>query len=77
MPVTKYRDVSEMPPPERVTGPDLAERIRRCWERARIMGGYARVRGVQRFRSVTEAQEARQQARIAHMRRLREERASR
>jgi hypothetical protein len=59
MPIRRYRDVSEMPPPPRPTGADLAERIRQVWSRAASLAHLDPPRGVQRFRSLEEAQEAR------------------
>ena len=75
MPVTRYRDVSEMPPPPRITGEDLADRIRAVLSRAVELASLEPLPGVRRFRSIEEAQEARARETIARMRRIREARA--
>lgn len=59
MSVTKYRSVADMPPPERVTGDALVDRIRAVWERSRRLCPPAYTPGVQKFRSIEEAQAAR------------------
>lgn len=59
MPVWKFRSVEEMPRPERVTGAALHERVRDVWRRAFLLSPPAFPRGVQRFRSVDEANVAR------------------
>lgn len=60
MPVEKYRDVSDMPAPPRADEEELVRRIREVWERAVALAGPPRWRGVQRFRSLEEAQAARE-----------------
>ena len=62
MPVTRYRDVADMPPPPKAEGDDLARRIRQAWARAATLAGLDPPRGVQRFRTITEAQAARNEA---------------
>jgi len=76
MPVTKYGDVSEMGQPERHARGGLGARIRRCWDRAATLSGFCGVRGVQKFRSLSDAQRARQEARLEHMKALRRRRAT-
>jgi hypothetical protein len=69
MPVQKFRSVEEMPRPERVVAPDLADRIRALWRRARLLSPPAPMkRGVTRFRSIEEANAAREQATRERMR---------
>ncbi len=74
MSVTKYRDVAEMPPLPLVSGPELAQRIRSVWARARRLARACRAPGVQRFASIEEAQQAREEATRARMQQLRSER---
>ncbi len=62
MPVTRYRHVADMPPVPRAEPQELADRIRAAWRRAAVLAGLAPPRGVQRFRSLDEAQAARHQA---------------
>ncbi|MCG8417087.1 MAG: hypothetical protein MJE77_03975 [Proteobacteria bacterium] len=76
MSVSKYRNVDEMPPPPRVTGQDLANRIRAVWARARHLAGPAYVTGVQKFASVEDAQLAREQAIQERVRRLKAQRGT-
>lgn len=71
MPVERYRDVSEMPPPPRATGSDLADRIRDVWNRAATLAHLEPLRGVQRFRSLEEAEAARAAETRARVERLR------
>ena len=61
MSVSRYRSVAEMPPPPRVTGEGLADRIRAVWARARRLTPPAYTPGVHRYRSVEAAQQARDQ----------------
>ena len=74
MTVSKYRDVAAMPPMPRVSGQKLTQRIRAVWARARRLAGPAYVPGVQKFASIEAAQEAREQAIAARVRRLRAQR---
>ncbi|MFH1464132.1 MAG: hypothetical protein ABIO70_07085 [Pseudomonadota bacterium] len=62
MPVTRYRDVSEMPPPPRAKPEELTRRIRSLWRRVVAFAPPSFPRGVQRFRSIEEAQAAREAA---------------
>ncbi len=67
MPVYKYRSVEEMPPPpQRST--DLVARIRAVWNRAALLAPRLLPTGLQRFRSMGEANLARQEATLARMR---------
>lgn len=74
MSVTKYRSVELMPPVPRVVGADLADRIRAAWALARRLSGPLNTPGVQKFKTLEEAQRARQLAVIARVRRLRKQR---
>ena len=55
VPVTKYRSVSEMPRPERVSDDQLLERIRAVWNRALLLHPRTIRPGVRRYRSLEEA----------------------
>lgn len=77
MPIERYRDISEMPRPPRPSPERLLEAIAATWERAQLRGAPDFFRGVQRFRSLEEAQAARQKRTIAHLRRLRSQTAER
>ncbi len=73
MPVTRYRDVAEMPAPPRAEGDELSARIRSAWGRAAVFAGLSPARGVQRFHSLAEAQAAREEQtrrRLEEQRRL-------
>ncbi len=59
MPVTRYRDVRDMPPPPRPRGEELAERIHEVMARAARLAGAGYPPGVSRFRTLEEAQAAR------------------
>jgi hypothetical protein len=61
MSVTKYRDVSHMPPAGIAPSQSLARRIRAVWARARRLAPPCYRRGVQKFRTIQEAREARDQ----------------
>jgi hypothetical protein len=69
MPVHKYRSVSDMPPPGRAEDPDLASRIRVLWARAFLLHPRAPHRGVRRFRTIAEANAARERDTLERMRR--------
>jgi hypothetical protein len=70
MSVHRYRSVAEMPPPKRAQG-DLLERIRAVWKRAFQLAPPAPPRGVRRFKTIEEANAAREADVIARMRALR------
>jgi hypothetical protein len=69
MPVTKYRAVADMPRFEKRSEVDLAARIRTLWARAFLLCPPAPPRGVRRFRSIEEANEARSRWTSERMRR--------
>ncbi|MCK5799008.1 MAG: hypothetical protein KAI47_17570 [Deltaproteobacteria bacterium] len=69
--VDRYRDIGEMPRMPRLSGEALLEAMREMWARAHLRGGPEIPRGVTRFRSLDEAQEARRVALRRHVRRLR------
>lgn len=60
MPVFKYRSVEEMPPLPVATEETLVARIRAVWSRATRLAEPCFTRGVQKFRNLEEANEARQ-----------------
>ena len=64
MPVTKYRSVSDMPRLGRVPDDQLADRIRAVWNRALLLHPRKIRRGVQRYRSLLEANAARQRGQV-------------
>lgn len=69
MSVQKFRSVSDMPRPERARGADVIRRIRVLWRRARVLAPPVVVpRGVTRFRSIEDANAARDAATILRMR---------
>jgi hypothetical protein len=68
MPVHKFRSVYEMPPLERVDGPDLIDRIRTLWNRAFALSAPAFPRGVTRFASIEDANRARFELLLGRMR---------
>ncbi len=74
MTVERYRDVSEMPPPPRATGADLAPCIAAAWERAQLGGPQKIPRGVQKFRDIEEAQAARTARTVERLRARRHQR---
>lgn len=59
MPVTKYRSVEEMPSVMRVQGDALIPRIRALWNRSFLLSPPDYPKGVLRFRSIEEANAAR------------------
>ena len=72
MPVQRYRDVADMPPPPRCDPkvPATFARVRELWRfSSRLLPLFAP--GVYRYRSVDASHEAREAAVIARMRRLR------
>ncbi len=77
MPVQRYRDVSEMPPPPETSPANLGRRIRVVWARAVALSEFRARPGVQRFRSIEEADAAREQEtteRVQQLRALRQAR---
>lgn len=69
MPIEKYKRVEDMPSPALIYGPDLADRIRALWNRARILSPPDFKRGVTRFKSIEEAAAARMERTLERMRR--------
>jgi DNA-binding response OmpR family regulator len=57
--VEKFRSVADMPPLESASPADVAARIRAVLRRAAALAGNDCPRGVQRFRTLEEAQAAR------------------
>jgi hypothetical protein len=76
MPVKKYRSVAEMPrvPHCEPLSQDCIARITRLWARASAMSPRIYPRGVFKFRSIEEAQAARDRVTGENVRRLEEER---
>ncbi len=70
MPVRRYRDVSQMPPPPPPSQGELGRRIRVVWARAAAMACFQARPGVQRFRSVEEASEAKERETDERVRQL-------
>ena len=69
MPVWKYRDVSEMPPPPRAIGEeDIARRVRALWRRTVRLAPIGYPPGVHRFHTIEEAQAARERNRLERRR---------
>ena len=68
MPVYKYRSVEDMPRPPRASGEDLVQRIRAVWNRAALLCPPRPPRGVMRFRTIEEANAARDRATLERMR---------
>lgn len=71
MPVEKFRSAKNIPPLPRVVGPKLAESIAEAWDWGQIRGPRSIVRGVRRFHSLADAQEAEQAEVTNHARALR------
>jgi hypothetical protein len=71
VPVHKYRRVADMPHPPRVAEGNLAQRITALWQRSATMTPFRVVVGVQRFRSIEEANRAREEATLERLRQLR------
>jgi hypothetical protein len=67
MPVQKFRSIEEMgaPPACEPGTPEHSARLRALWRRASRLGRPIRPRGVFRYRSIEEAQQAREQASAA------------
>lgn len=73
MPVSRYRDVSDMPPPERgdPAEPATQARIKALWRFATRRLPPLFPPGVYRFRSIADSQAARDTAAITRMRAVR------
>ena len=74
MPVERFRDARDMPPPTRVVGERLLDTIAGVWDWAHLVRPAPTERGVRRFRTIEEAAADRHEAEIAHMRELARER---
>ena len=70
MPVTKYRSIQEMPVVEPRSEVDLAQRIRAVLTRAFVLCPPLQLRGVARFRSIEQANEARSKKTAQRMQRI-------
>lgn len=70
MPVTKYRSVQEMPLVEPRREVDLGQRIRAVLARAVLLCPPLQLRGVERFRSIEQANESRSQKTAQRMQRI-------
>ena len=69
MPVRKYRSVEAMPRPARVADAELVARVRAVWNRARTLAPPLAIpRGVTRFRTIADANAARDAATVRRMR---------
>lgn len=67
MSVSRYRSVEDMPAPPPAVPEGIADRIRVLWRRAFLLSPPAIPRGVERFRDMTEANEARERVTRARM----------
>jgi hypothetical protein len=77
MPVDKYRSVEDMPPIEwcETLDEDFFRRVAKLWARSSALSARIYPRGVFKFRSIEEAQEARERVTRENVERLRRERA--
>lgn len=60
MPVYRFRTIEEMNQHEPPTRADLADRIAALWSRAAALAGLESPRGLQRFRTIEEANRERE-----------------
>lgn len=67
MSVSKFRSVADMPPAALPVDANIADRIRALWRRAFLLSPPTIPRGVERFRNMTEANDARTRATRARM----------
>jgi len=76
MPVKKFRSVEEMPPVDwcETVDEECFRRIARLWARSSAFSARVYPRGVFKFRSLEEAQEARERVTQENVARLRRER---
>lgn len=76
MPFQKFRSVEDMPPvpPCETVDEDCLRRIRSLWARTSAWSGMVYPRGVFKFRSIEEAQAARERVTQENVDRLRRER---
>ena len=77
MPVEKYRSVEDMPSIEwcQNLDEDFFRRVARLWSRSSALSARIYPRGVFKFRSIEEAQEARERVTRENIERLRREHA--
>jgi len=75
MPIQKFRSVEDMPPvpPCETVDADCLRRIARLWARASAWSGMVYPRGVFKFRTIKEAQAARERVTQENVDRLRRE----
>ena len=71
MPVSRYRDVSEMPPPPRPSPEELLQAIAAAWEQAHIRLPPDVPRGLFKYHSLEAAQRDRNAWEIERIRQLR------
>ncbi len=71
MSVSKYRSVADMPPAAFPVEVSIVDRIRALWRRAFLLSPPSFPRGVERFRDMTEANDARSRATRERMARTR------
>lgn len=74
MSLIKYAQVEQMGRVIRYTGNELGQRIRATWARARRLSCAIFTPGLQKFKTIEEAQEMRQNRIYERMRTLRQER---
>lgn len=79
MPVHKYRSVEDMPPvpPCETLDEECLRRIAKLWARSSAFSGMVYPRGVFKFRSLEEAQQARERVTQENIDRIRRERETR
>jgi hypothetical protein len=70
MPVSRYPSIEALPGLSPAAKGDLGARIRKLWNRSLRFASPGVVRGVVRFASIADANEARQRATAERMRRL-------
>lgn len=74
MSIQKFRDISELPPPERVVDPEpRVLRINAAWQRAQLRDREHIPRGITRFRSIADADKARDTQLNERLRKLRDD----
>jgi hypothetical protein len=76
MPVDRYRDVGDMPPPARLSGNELLQAMAAVWEQAHISLPPDFPRGLFKYPSLQAAQDDRHQREMERVRRLRRDRIS-
>mgnify|MGYP006273120685 CR=1 FL=1 len=71
MPVERFRSVAEMPAPPKADAETRMQRIGAAWSRAHLHGPPRVPRGVSKFKSIEDAQRARDAHTRARIQRLR------